>query len=58
LKKEGEKNSIIYLLRARLKKIPAHITKKIRAIKEESTLEELIVADATSNSLEEFEKHL
>ncbi|MFQ6054517.1 MAG: hypothetical protein ACE5J3_00860, partial [Methanosarcinales archaeon] len=57
-KEEGKKDSIIYLLRARFKKIPARITKKIRAIKEESALEELIVAAATSNSLEEFEKHL
>ncbi|MFQ6071632.1 MAG: hypothetical protein ACE5KT_02885, partial [Methanosarcinales archaeon] len=55
---EGEKDSIIYFLRARFKKIPARITKKIRAIKEESALEELIVAAATSNSIEEFEKHL
>ena len=57
-KKEGKKDSIIYLLRARFKKIPRRITKKIRAIKEESTLEELIVAAANSKSLEEFEKHL
>jgi len=57
-KEEGKKEDIIYLLRARFKKIPEPITKKIRAIKEESTLEELIVAAATSNSLEEFEKHL
>ena len=57
-KAEGKKDSIIYLLSARFKKIPARITKKIRAIKEDSTLEDLIVAAANSKSLEEFEKHL
>jgi len=55
---QGKIEDIIYLLRARFKKIPARITKKIRSIKETSTLEDLIIAAATSNSLEDFEKHL
>ncbi|MFQ6063454.1 MAG: Rpn family recombination-promoting nuclease/putative transposase [Methanosarcinales archaeon] len=56
--KKGKIDDIILLLRARFKRVPRAITTKIRAIKDSTTLEELIVAAATSNSLEEFEKHL
>ncbi|MFQ6056820.1 MAG: hypothetical protein ACE5J3_12660 [Methanosarcinales archaeon] len=51
---KGKEESIISVLSARFKKVPKRIQKKIRSISEDSTLEELLIAVATINSITEF----
>ncbi|MFQ6071380.1 MAG: hypothetical protein ACE5KT_01580, partial [Methanosarcinales archaeon] len=56
--KKGIEKSIISVLRARFKRVPKTITTKIKNIKDNTTLEKLLVEAVNAKTIKDFEKKL
>lgn len=56
--KKGRVADILLVIKKRFKRVPKRISTKIRAIKDTSTLEELLIAAVEAKTIKDFEKKL
>ncbi|MFQ6071719.1 MAG: hypothetical protein ACE5KT_03320 [Methanosarcinales archaeon] len=56
--KKGRVDDILLVIKKRFKIVPKRISTKIRAIKDNSTLEELLIAAVEAKNIKDFEKKL